>query len=63
MAQKKVKPSDIDRFNRPLYKGLPLNRLATRMGSLDILKQPSRISNSLFYPDGSIVKKDCPSDD
>jgi hypothetical protein len=63
MAQKKAKSSELDRFNRPVYKGLPLDRLATRVGSLDVLRQPSRISNTLFYPDGSIVKKGCPSVD
>jgi len=63
MENNKVKPSDINRLNRPAYKGLLISQLATREGSLEVLKHPSRISNTLFYPDGSIVKNGCPSKD
>jgi hypothetical protein len=44
----------IDLMKRPDYKGFTLEQCATRPNSLDILKNPSRIDNSLFYPDGRI---------
>ena len=53
---RKKKPEEkINRFKGD-YKGLSLDKLVTRQGSIDILKSPSRIGNSLFYPDGHIEK-------
>jgi|GEM_PF-3897606 len=42
--------------NRPALKGLDLAKCCLRPGSLDILSKPSRIGESLFYPDGSVKK-------
>jgi hypothetical protein len=55
--QVKTPPSDIDRFNKGQYKGIKLSVIATRPNSMDILSKPSRIKNSLFYPDGTITKE------
>jgi len=38
------------------YKGLDMNKIASRPGSLDVLAQPSRIAQTLFYPNGTILK-------
>lgn len=46
----------IEIIKRPIYKGFKLEDVANRPGSLDILKRPSRIQNTLFYPDGRIEK-------
>jgi len=40
--------------SRP-YRGLSLEQLAPRAGSLDIFKNPSRFNNTLRYPDGRQV--------
>ena len=40
--------------NRPTLKGMDIARVVLRPGSLDILMKPSRIGNSLFYPDGRV---------
>lgn len=53
----KVEPKDITSFRKGLYKGLNISKIATRPGSMDVLKSPSRIVNTLFYPDGTIVKE------
>jgi hypothetical protein len=44
----------IDYMKRPEYKGFTLEQCATRPNSLDLLYKPSRIANTLFYPDGRI---------
>jgi len=44
----------IDYMERPEYKGFTLEQCATRPNSLDLLYKPSRIENTLFYPDGRI---------
>ena len=44
-------------FNRQ-YKGFSLDGLVLRKGSIDILKRPSRIGNTLFYPDGRIERSE-----
>ena len=41
-------------LEKPVYKGFTLEQCATRPNSLDLLKRPSRIENTLFYPDGRI---------
>jgi hypothetical protein len=38
------------------YIGLDLRKIAMRPNSLDVLNKPSRIDNTLFYPDGTILK-------
>jgi hypothetical protein len=40
--------------SRP-YRGFSLKDVATRKGSLDILKNPSIFGNTLRYPDGNEV--------
>lgn len=46
----KKKPEKINKFDRP-----PLKTFAPpiRQGSMTILQSPSRIHNTLFYPDGT----------
>jgi hypothetical protein len=39
----------IDPLDRPLLVGLDINKIAMRPGSLDILKNPSRIGKNLTY--------------
>jgi hypothetical protein len=51
--KKKVNPFDL--WAR-LYKGLNIEKIATRPRCLDILKCPSRVENTLFYPNGEIKK-------
>jgi len=41
-------------FIKTNYKSFTLEQCATRPGSLDILKQPSRMGNKLYYPDGRV---------
>jgi hypothetical protein len=36
--------------------GMKMEQLARRPGSLDILKNPSRLANTLYYPDGRVEK-------
>jgi hypothetical protein len=54
----KTPPSDINRFNKGQYKGMKLSAIATRPNSMDILRKPSRIHNTLFYPDGTTDKEE-----
>ena len=44
------KVEKIDRFDRPAYK---TPKTHTRAGSMTVLEAPSRIHNTLFYPDGT----------
>ena len=43
-----------DAFTFPQYKSWTLEQASTRNGALDILTKPSRIANTLFYPNGDI---------
>lgn len=54
MATKK-KPETVNRF-KGVYKPPRTDTLSMRPGSMDILQAPSRIHNTLFYPDGKTVK-------
>jgi hypothetical protein len=54
MATKK-KPETVNRFKGE-YKPPQRDKLSMRLGSMDILQAPSRISKTLFYPDGKVVK-------
>jgi hypothetical protein len=40
----------MDKVNRPPLK--QTNSIVYRPGSLELLKKPSRVGESLFYPDG-----------
>ena len=42
----------MDKVNRPPLDTKKLISIVHRPGSLDLLKQPSRIGDSLFFPDG-----------
>jgi hypothetical protein len=50
------KEDQIERIFRHDYKGFTLKQCATRPNSLNILNAPSRIDNTLFYPDGRIER-------
>jgi hypothetical protein len=54
----KVKPAEIDRINRPTLKYFHMHELPIRPGAIDILNKPSRVCNTLFYPDGSAVRSE-----
>ena len=53
--KKKQNNEKIDKFDRPAYKGFTLAQAAMRPNSLKVLEKPSRIVNSLLYPDGRLV--------
>lgn len=52
----KPKKTNIIPLFKPLTKYITLISSATRIGSLSILKAPSRFGAALFYPDGRIIK-------
>jgi hypothetical protein len=47
----KKKTEKIDKFDRPAYK---TPKTHTRSGSMKVLEAPSRIHNTLFYPNGEV---------
>lgn len=52
---KKNQPAQPNTFNvmmRPPLRGITMERIVLRPGSLDVLAKPSRIGNTLFYPEG-----------
>jgi hypothetical protein len=51
----KKKPEKVNRFKGE-YKPPQGNTLSMRPGSMNILQAPSRIHNTLFYPDGKVIK-------
>jgi hypothetical protein len=46
----KKKKDTISKFDRPAYKP---PKTFVRPGSMDVLAAPSRMANTLFYPDGT----------
>jgi hypothetical protein len=54
MATKK-KTDTLTRFKGE-YKPPRADTLSMRSGSMDILQAPSRVHNTLFYPDGKVIK-------
>jgi hypothetical protein len=48
---------EVASFNKGMYKGINLRRIATRPNCMDILEKPSRVVNTLFYPDGTTTKE------
>ncbi len=51
-----MKPTEqnlVDRLNRPLLKPM---KFVVRPGATDMLKHPSKMGNTLYYPDGRVVK-------
>jgi hypothetical protein len=47
------KSEKIDKFDRPPYKP---PRTVLRPGSMNVLAAPSRMANTLFYPNGKICR-------
>lgn len=54
----KKKPEKIHKFERPPLK---IQTQPIRPGSMKILEAPSRIHNTLFYPDGTSHYENNPS--
>lgn len=52
----KPKPSDINNKYRKEYKPPRRDRLSMRSGAMNILQAPSRMGETLFYPDGKRIK-------
>jgi hypothetical protein len=48
----------IDKFDRPAYK---TPKTHTRSGSMTVLAAPSRIANTLFYPNGEVKREEKPN--
>jgi len=44
-------------FKKGMYKGMMLKQIAMRPNCMVILSKPSRVVNTLFYPDGRVVKE------
>lgn len=38
------------------YKGFTMQSVTLREGGLNVLKYPSRFANTLYYPDGKVIK-------
>ena len=51
----KKKPETVNRFKGE-YKPPRRDRLSMRSGAMDILQAPSRMGETLFYPDGKRIK-------
>jgi hypothetical protein len=51
----KKKPETVSRFKGE-YKPPRNDRLSMRSGAMNILQAPSRMGETLFYPDGKRVK-------
>jgi hypothetical protein len=43
-------------YERPLMKGKTMSQIVQREGALKVLNMPSRMGNTLYYPDGRVVK-------
>jgi hypothetical protein len=50
----KKKQDTISKFDRPPYKP---PKTVVRPGSMDVLAAPSRMANTLFYPNGKICRE------
>ena len=48
------KKDTINKFDRPAYK---TPKRFVRHGSMDVLEAPSRIKNTLYYPNGDIKRE------
>jgi len=44
-------------FKKGIYKGMMLKQIAMRPNSMRILEKPSRIHNTLYYPNGTTTKE------
>jgi hypothetical protein len=54
----KKKKDIISKFDRPTYKP---PKTFVRPGSMTVLNAPSRIENSLFYPNGEVKREEKPN--
>jgi hypothetical protein len=52
------KTDKIDKFDRPAYKP---PKTFVRPGSMDVLNAPSRIENTLYYPNGEVKREEKPN--
>lgn len=43
---------------RPMYKGYKMSDIVLRPNALGILGMPSRVCNTLFYPDGRVQRSE-----
>jgi hypothetical protein len=43
-------------YELPLMKGRTMSQIVQREGALKVLNMPSRMGNTLYYPDGRVVK-------
>jgi hypothetical protein len=53
----KKKPEKINKFDRPEYKP---PKTFLRPGSMTVLEAPSRMANTLYYPDGRVKRETNP---
>lgn len=44
-------------YMRPILKGKTIQQIVHRVGALKALELPSRIQQTLMYPDGRVVKE------
>lgn len=51
----KKKSKKDDYWMRPAYKGFKMADVVHRPGALSVLAYPSRMCNTLFYPNGTII--------
>ena len=57
MKTKAAGVREVASFKKGMYKGMVLERIATRPNCMVILSKPSRVINTLFYPDGRVIKE------
>lgn len=57
MKTKAAEAREVASFKKGAYKGITLEQIATRPNCMNILSKPSRIHNTLYYPDGTSTKE------
>jgi hypothetical protein len=57
MKTKTAEAREVASFKKGMYKGMQLQKIAMRPNCMVILNKPSRIKNTLYYPDGTIDKE------
>jgi hypothetical protein len=55
IIEMKKNKDTISKFDRPPYKP---PKTVLRPGSMDVLAAPSRIANTLYYPNGEVKRDD-----
>jgi len=56
MATRATKKELEPLWARPLLKVKTMKQIVHRVGALEVLEMPSRMGNTLYYPDGRVVK-------